>query len=124
ADAGLEVGAQLDERVEAARLAGEVVVELGQPLLLDLLDRRREDRLLAGELLVVEVVREAHAHLALLAGGGARQLLLESLEQLSRSELQEVAARLAALERLAVDRPGEVEHHEVAFARRAFDGLE
>ncbi len=45
-----DVLAQLGERVEAAGLGRELVVELGQPLLLDLVDGDLECRLLAGEL--------------------------------------------------------------------------
>ena len=45
-----DVLAQLRERVEAGRLGGELVVELGQPLGLDLDDGDVELRLLAGEL--------------------------------------------------------------------------
>ena len=39
AETALDVGAQLGQRVELARRARELVVELGQHLLLDLLDR-------------------------------------------------------------------------------------
>ena len=50
--------AKLVERVELRRLGGEVVVELGQVLLAHLLDRDREDRGLAGELLGLVIVGE------------------------------------------------------------------
>ena len=62
--------------------------------------------------------------LALVAGARADELLLEARDQPVRAELEQVAARLAALERLAVDRADEVEHHEVAVLRLALDGLE
>ena len=62
-----DVLAQLVERVEAG-LGGEVVVELGQLLGLDLLDRDGELGLLAGELLGAVVVGEGDLDRALLAG--------------------------------------------------------
>ena len=124
ADALLELGAQLVERVVAAGLDGEVVVQLGQPLLLDLLDLDGEGGVLAGEVLGRVVVGERDLDLALVAGGDAVELLLEARDQPARAELDQVAARLAALERLAVDRSGEVDHHEVALPGGALDGLE
>ena len=44
ADPALDVRAQLGERVELARRAGELVVDLGQHLLVDVLDRHRRRR--------------------------------------------------------------------------------
>ena len=72
-DARLDLAAQLVERVEAARLDGEVVVELRQALLLDLLDLDRERGVLAGEVLGRVVVREGDLDRALVAGRGARR---------------------------------------------------
>ena len=57
--------AHLGERVEAAGVGGEVVVELGQLLLLDLLDLGLEDGLLAGHLLGAVVVGEGDRDVAL-----------------------------------------------------------
>ena len=53
-----DVLAQLVERVEAGGVGGEVVVELGQLLALDLVDRDRELGLAARELLGAVVVGE------------------------------------------------------------------
>ena len=62
------------------------------------------DGLLAGEVLGLVVLGEGHLDLALVAGGGALELLLEALDQPAGAELEQVAAGVAALERLAVDR--------------------
>ena len=51
AQSRLDLAAQFVERVEATGLDRELVVQLGQPLLLDLLDLDREGGVLAGEVL-------------------------------------------------------------------------
>src|ERR687894_642342 len=119
-----QVVAQLGERVEPARLERQVVVGLGQALLLDLAHGDREDRLAAGEALGVVAVREGHSHLALLARACTGEPLLEAFDELARAELEQMAARLSALELLSVDRADEVDAHEVALPRRPVDGLE
>ena len=96
----------------------------GKALLLDLLDLDLEARLLAGQLLVAVVLGEGDLDRALLARGGSGELLLEALDQPARAELEQVAARLAALEGLVVDVAGEVDHHEVAVGGLALDGLQ
>ena len=58
---------------------------------------------LAGEVLGLVVVGEGDLDRALLAGAGALELLLEAGDQAAGAELEQVAAGLAALERLAVD---------------------
>ena len=116
--------AHLGERVEAARVGGEVVVQLGQLLLLDLLDLGLEDGLLAGEVLGAVVVGERDLDLARVTGRCALELLLEAGDQPLRAELEQISARVAALERLAVHLADEVEHHEVALPGGAVDVLE
>ena len=81
-----------------ARVGGELVVELGQPLGLDLVDRDFEHGGLAAEPAGV-LLGERDLDVALLAGAGAQQLLLEAREQPSRPELEQLIAGLAALER-------------------------
>ena len=97
-----DVLAQLVERVEAG-LGGEVVVELGKLLGLDLLDRDRELGLLAGQLVGRVVLGEGDRDGALVARGGALELLLEAGHEPARAELDHLVAALAAGERLAVD---------------------
>ena len=99
-------------------------LELREPLLLDLLDRAVEGRLLAGQRLGLVVLGERHLDLAVVAGGGSLELVLETWDQAPRAELEHEAAGLAALERLPVGLADEVEHHEVALLRGAVDVLE
>ena len=101
ADALPELSLQLVERVVTAGLEGELVVELGQALLLDLLDLDREGGLLPSKVLSLVLLREGHLDLALLAALGAAELLFEAGDQAARAELEQVSPRLAALERLA-----------------------
>ena len=77
---------QLLEVVEAERL-GEFLVELGLAGDLHRLDRDVERRRLALQLLGRIIVREGDLDLALVAGLGADQLLLEARDQLARAEL-------------------------------------
>ena len=67
AQPGRDVLAQLGERLKPARLGGEVVVELRQPLRLDLGDLDVELGVLAGELVGI-FVGERHLHDAFVAG--------------------------------------------------------
>src|SRR3954447_14157893 len=90
AQAVAEVVAQLLERVEAGGVDGEVVVELGEVLALDLLDRDRELRRPALEVLGAVAVREGHRERALLARLGALELLLEALDEPAAAELDEL----------------------------------
>ena len=62
---------------------------------------------------------ERDLDVALVAGGGADQLLLESRDKPARAELDQLVAALAALERLAVDRADVVDDDVVAGLRRA-----
>src|SRR4051812_23611767 len=124
ADPARDVLAQLVERVEAAGLQRELVVELGHALLADLLDVRLEAGGLAGQLLGAVVVGEADLEGAVLARLRADELVLEARDQPAGAELDRLAAALAALERLIVDVAGVVEHYEVAVLRLALDRLE
>ena len=123
-DALLDLRAQLVEGVVPACLDREVVVELGQPLLLDLLDVDGEDGVLAGQVLGLVVVGEGDLDLALLAGRDAAQLLLEARDQPAGAELGDVTARVAARELLAVDPADEVHHDEVTVGRVPLHRLE
>src|SRR6185295_4979132 len=90
----------------------------------DLLHGGREDGLPAGELLGGIVLRERDRDLALIPRARAGELLLEPGHEPARAELEQVAAALAALERLAVDAPDVVDHHEVAVLGGALHGVE
>ncbi len=83
-----------------------------------------EDRVLAGQLLGLVVLGEGDLDLALVAGAGAGELLLEALDQLAAAELEQVVAGLAALEGLAVEQALEVDQQHVAVGGGALDRLE
>ena len=119
-----DVLAQLLERVEAGRVRGEVVVEVGQVLVLDVLDLDRELRVLAGDVLGAVVLGERRLDDALLAGDGADEALLEAGDEVARAELDELVAALAAGERLAADGALEVDRQEVAVLRGALDDVQ
>ena len=88
AEALLDVGAQLGERVELARGARQLVVERRQHLLLQLLERHLDLRLRPVGELVLDVGRLARRH--------ADERLLELLDHAVEPELDhEVALRVA-----------------------------
>ena len=84
AQARLDVGAQLGERLELARGAREIVVERRQHLLLDLLHRRREGLGLP--------VRELERQLLRLPGAHPDEALLDLLDDRAAAELDDVVA--------------------------------
>ena len=110
--------------VSKPRLGRQVVVELGQLLGLDLLDRDRELRLLAGQLGRRVVLGEGDGDGALVARGGAFELLLEAGHEPAGADLDHLVAALAAAERLAVARAHVVHDDEVALAGGPLDGVE
>ena len=120
----LDVGAQLVDGVELARLGGEVVVQLGQLLALHVLHVDVERGLPALELLGLVLVGELHLDHARVARARAHELLLEALDQPPAAELEHVVAGLAALELLAVDLAHEVDHDVVPLLGRAFDAVQ
>ena len=95
---GGDVVAQLLQRVKAAGLGGELVIELGEQLGLDLRDGDLEDRVLLTEIVGV-ALGEGHRHLAGVAGRGAGELILEAGDQTSGAQLDQLVAALATLER-------------------------
>ena len=124
ADFLADVAAELLQRLELGRVGGEVVVEVRKDFFPHLFDRDLEDRVLAGQFLFLVVVREGDLDLDLVAGVGAGQLILEVVDQLARTERQQVVVGLAALKGLAVDEALEVDQHRVALFRGALDRLE
>ncbi len=99
----LEVGAQLLQRLPARDALGQLVVERGQLGLLDLVDGDREDRVLAGQLLVVVLGREASLDVLGLAGRHADDPVDEAGDEAVLLDLRLLALGGAALERHAVD---------------------
>src|SRR3954452_2792107 len=124
ADAARDVFPQLVERVEDARLEGELVVELRHPLLAHFLHRRLEARLFARQFFGAVVVWELDLQRPVLPRLRADQLVLEAWDQTARAQLDRLTAALATLERLIVDIARVVEYDEVAVLCLALDRLE
>ena len=110
------------------RLLRERVVEVGQPLGEHVLDAHLERRAAARDVLGAVVLRrldvgELDDHVAQLAGARALELLLEARDEHPAAELDHLVAPAAAVERLAVDEPVEVDDEQVAALRGAADRL-
>ena len=119
----LQAEAQAGESLEVAGLGGEVVVGVGQDLLLDLLDIDGEDGGAAGDVLVVPVVGGVHAE-AVLADGQADHLI-DDAGDADHHALAEVELGVGPLEDLlAVDRGVDVGLDAVVEFGGAVDGLD
>ena len=119
-----DVGAQFLESVEFGCLDREIVVELGQLLLADLLDRDCENGVLSGEFGGAVLLRESHFDLDLVAGGGADDLLFEVVDQLAGSDLDHVVGRGAAFELDVVEAADEIDQHVVTVCGGTLDRVE
>ena len=111
-------------RVELGRVGDEVVVEVGEPLLANLLDRRPEAPLLSGQRVGLVVGRELDLHGHLVPRRGVRQRAVELRQQALRSQLDHQIGRLRALERLAVRSARVVDQHQVPVRGGPVHGLE
>ncbi len=114
-----QVGAQLVERLELARLARELVVEIGQLAFLDLFHEHTEVQRRR-----VLVARVRRVELEDVAGLGAEQLLVELGHDRAAADLVEIVVGGEPLERLAVLRAGDVDRRVVVGGDRALDDLE
>ena len=101
---------QLGHGVELRGLLGEVVVELGELLLLDLVDLDPDLDRLADQVAADELGLEG----LLLAGAHADQRLVEAVDHAAAADLVAHAGQLGAVHDLAVAGRGEVHDHEVA----------
>ena len=117
-----EVVAQLGEGVELGGLGGELVVEVGQHLGLDLVDGDLEVQLLLGGLLGVVGVLGVEGELV--AGGGAGELLVELGHDAAGADLVEVGAGHEPVEDLAVLAALDVDGDVVALGGGPLDDLE
>ena len=115
-----DVLAQLLDRVELRGGLGELVVELGQLLLLDRRELDGDLDVLAGQVAAEQRGGEG----LLLAGAQAAQGVVDALEHVARADLVGVAADLAALDGLAVAGRLEVDGDDVAVLGGALDVLE
>ena len=109
-----DVAAQFVHGLELADVGGEGVVQVGDDLLLDLLDGHGELRLLAGELLRVVVLGEGDVEGLLGAGRQPEELLFEPRDEVAAADLVHLVLALRALDKLAVTAAGHVHEHEVA----------
>jgi hypothetical protein len=119
-----DVLAQLADRVELAVVGGELVVGLRQVLGLDVVDRDREPRVLAGELRSRIVLRERDRDRPVLAGARAEKLVLEPGHEPAGAQLDQLISSDAAGELLPIDASDVVDHHVVAVLGGALDGVE
>ena len=112
-----DVGLELLGGVELAGELGELVVELGQLLLLDLRDGDRHLDLLADEVAADQLGGEG----LLLALGHAGEGVVQSVEHAALADLVAHAGDLGTLDDLAVLGGLEVDHDDVAVGGRAVD---
>jgi hypothetical protein len=115
-----QVALELVQGVELARQLGELVVDLGELLVLDRVDLDRHLSVPAGEVAAHELGGEGGVG----AGDQADQDLVETREQLLAADLVRDVGRGAAGHLLAVDRRAQVELDVVTLGGRAVDGLE
>ena len=105
---------QLVESVVLADVLGKVVVQLGQLLVLDLMQLDLEGGVLAGQLLSLVLLGELDVDVELLAGLVADDLLLKAGDEGAGAQHQRVVLGLAALESDAVHEALEVDVNGVA----------
>lgn len=101
-DVALDLLAQLVHRLELAHFGGEGVVQRGQPLLLDALQRHLEVTRLPGQGFLVVVGRVGHREAALLADAHAAHAVGEGVEHVVAAQLEEVPRDLGAEDGVAV----------------------
>jgi hypothetical protein len=106
---GAEVVSQRFDGLELRGLVGPLVVDLGQHLLLHVLDEHPEGD--GGLLLRVGVLGVEHQHVA---RARTPEVLVELGDHAVRPELVEVVVGAEALDRLTVDRAGDVDRDVVA----------
>ena len=109
----------LVKRVELGHVLGELVVQLGKLLFLDLAALNVEHGGLAGQILSLIILGEGDVDVLLLAGGHADDLLLEAGDEHLGAQDQIMPLALAALKGNAVHAALEVDDRRVAFLRGA-----
>ena len=97
-------------QIVQAQLLGQLVVDLGFFRRLDLFDGDGEDRVFAGQFGGMIFGGEGHLDIALLAGLGADQLVLEAGNELARAQGQIEILALAAIEFHAIDAADKIDH--------------
>ena len=113
---------QLVQSVVLADVLGEIVIQLGQFLVLDLVQLDLEGGILASQLLSLVLLGELDVDVELLAGSVANDLLLEAGDEGTAAQHQRVVLSLAAVESNAIDKALEVDIHSVTVLGSALTG--
>ena len=113
---------ELLQGVVLGAVLGQLVVQSGQLLVLDLVQLDLEDGGLAGQLLGLVLLGEGDVDVELIAGGVAHDLVLEAGDEAAAAQGQVVVLRLAALKGHAVGEALEVDVHDVAVLSGALAG--
>ena len=111
-DALADVRLELVQILHAHELR-QLVVGGHRHRLADFLDVDLEHGVLAGQLVVAVLVREAHRHRDMVTAAGADQLVLETGNEGVGAKLQMVILGRAAGKFLTVDRPLEIDHQDI-----------
>ena len=113
---------QLLEGVVLADVLGEIIVQLGQLLVLDLMQLDLEGGVLAGQLLSLILLGELDIDIKLLASLVADNLLLEAGDEGAAAQHQRVVLSLAAVEGNAINKALKVDIHGVTVLGLALTG--
>ena len=113
---------QLVQGVVLADVLGEIVIQFGQLLVLDLVQLDLEGGILASQLLSLVLLGELDVDVKLLAGSVANDLLLEAGDEGTAAQHQRVVLSLAAVESNAIDKALEVDIHSVTVLGSALTG--
>ena len=113
---------QLVQSVVLADVLGEIVIQFGQLLVLDLVQLDLESGVLASQLLSLVLLGELDVDVKLLTGLVADDLLLEAGDEGTAAQHQRVVLSLAAVESNAIDKALEVDIHSVTVLGSALTG--
>ena len=113
---------QLVQGVVLADVLGEIVIQFGQLLVLDLVQLDLEGGVLASQFLSLILLGELDVDVKLLTGLVANDLLLESGDEGTAAQHQRVVLSLAAVESNAIDKALEVDIHSVTVLGSALTG--
>ena len=113
---------QLVQSVVLADVLGEIVIQFGQLLVLDLVQLDLESGVLASQLLSLILLGELDVDVKLLTGLVADDLLLEAGDEGTAAQHQRVVLSLAAVESNAIDKALEVDIHSVTVLGSALTG--
>ena len=119
---GLDHVLELDQILKA-NLLGKYIINRGFHRLLNRCHLDRKFRRLARQFLDAVSFREGHLHGLLIAGLGARQLVLKARNELAGADFKGHIVSRAAVEYLAIDSADKTDHQAVALFSSALPGL-